>query len=153
MPPMPRGSKPKVYDAHLVAEVQRLYSTGASQNEVAAALGISQKIVWRLMLRHGITARPQIKRDQRGDKNSSWRGGKATYQALHLRVQALRGKPQKCEGCGATGPGRSYDWANLTGRYDDPADYKRLCRSCHWKLDKKHLNLGKYAERKEVSNA
>jgi len=30
---------------------------------------------------------------------------------------------------------------------DDPKDYKRMCRSCHWKFDGTHRNLGKYAKK------
>jgi hypothetical protein len=46
-----------------------------------------------------------------------------------------RGKPQHCADCGASGPGRRYEWANLTGRYGDSSDYKRLCRQCHIRFD------------------
>ena len=150
---MPRGAKPKAYDDALVLSVRDLYVAGHSQVEVAEKVGVTQKVIWNLMRRHGIEARPQIKRNQQDENNANWKGGAARYQALHIRVQRLRGKPQQCEKCGASGPGRSYDWANLTGNFDDPSDYKRLCRSCHWTLDQKHLNLGKYAERQEVSNA
>ena len=73
------------------------------------------------------------------------------YAALHLRVQTIRGTDSKCDTCGTTDPERAYDWANLTGNYADPWDYDRLCRSCHWKLDNKVANLGKYAQRKEVA--
>jgi hypothetical protein len=24
-----------------------------------------------------------------------------------------------------------YDWANVSGDYDNPMDYRRLCRKCH----------------------
>jgi len=63
-----------------------------------------------------------------------------------------------CEVCGAKDQNRSYDWANLTGKYDDPSDYKRMCRSCHWKYDKKHLNFkgavgGRPSTKKEVQSA
>lgn len=36
---------------------------------------------------------------------------------------------------------QSYDWASMTGDFADPSDYKRLCRSCHWKLDDKITNI------------
>lgn len=77
--------------------------------------------------------RPKIKRDQKGSKNSSWRGDAATYSALHARVETARGKPSVCEECGRT-DGR-FEWANLTGNYADTSDYKRLCVSCHRHLD------------------
>ena len=145
-PPM----KKRIYDPDFVERVRTLYEQGSTQVEVAVLLDTTQRTVWQVMNRHNIPRRPAIKRDQRGEKNAYWKGGEARYQALHIRVQQLRGKPQKCEQCGVEGPGRSYDWANLTGQYDDPSDYKRLCRSCHWKLDRKHLNLGAYAVRKEA---
>ena len=132
---MPRGSKPKVYPADMVAKVEKLYHKGMTQREVARELETTQRVIWRLMYRHGIQARSAVKRDQYGEKNSSWKGADAGYQALHLRVQALRGKPRKCESCGTTDKRKSYDWANISGEYDNPGDYKRMCRSCHWKLD------------------
>lgn len=46
-----------------------------------------------------------------------------------------------CDVCGTEDKSKSYDWANLTGDYDNPQDFKRMCRSCHWKYDKKHLNF------------
>jgi len=145
---MPRGSKPKQYADDLVATVKALYAQGKTQEEIGSALGLSQKVIWRLMMRHRIPARIAAKRDQRGPKNSSWRGATASYSAFHFRVERLRGKPQRCEECGVGDPGQAYDWANLSGRYDDTGDYKRLCRSCHWKLDSRHKNLGNYAERR-----
>lgn len=145
---MPRGSKPKIYQPSIVAEVSRLYASGMSQLEVACAMGITQKVVYNVMRRHEIPVRPQIKRDQKGVKNSSWKGDKAGYDAFHVRVEVLRGKPSTCETCGTTNA-KAFDWANLTGRYQDPWDYKRLCRSCHARLDGKVRNL----RRKEVGNA
>jgi hypothetical protein len=29
----------------------------------------------------------------------------------------------------------AYEWANLTGDYQNPADYRRLCVPCHRKFD------------------
>lgn len=84
-----------------------------------------------------------LKRDQWGPRNSAWKGPDATYKAFHCRVKALRGSPQLCEECGASGPGRSYDWASLTKNYNDPKDYKRMCRSCHFKMDKVIENIRK----------
>lgn len=132
---MPRGAKPKTYPADLVATVRALYRRGLTQAEIGVEIGVSQKVVFNVMRRHGIRARVAAKRDQRGPKNGSWKGSTATYAALHKRVEVARGMPAKCERCGASGPGRSYDWANLTGRYDDVSDYERMCRSCHRRYD------------------
>lgn len=64
----------------------------------------------------------------------------STNNSLHHRVRVLRGKPSLCEDCGTT-TAKKFEWANLTGRYDDINDYKRLCTSCHSKFDKKILNI------------
>jgi hypothetical protein len=56
-------------------------------------------------------------------------------------MKALKGSPKKCEICGESETKKHYDWANLTGNYEDPNDYKRMCRSCHWKYDKKSTNF------------
>ena len=138
---MPSGAKPKKYPARMVAEVKHLYAKNMTQGEIAAKTGTTQKVVWRLMRRHGIDARVAAKRDQGGSKNHAWKGAAAGYAALHLRVQSLRGRPRKCEVCGSTSRRRVYDWANLTGAYDDPFDYKRMCRSCHAKHDGTVRNL------------
>lgn len=66
--------------------------------------------------------------------NDTWKGDAAKYAALHLRVQRVRGKPSKCEVCGTT-TAKRFEWANMTGNYADPMDYKRMCCSCHHKHD------------------
>lgn len=138
---MPRGQKPKIYPEEIVSEVRRLYLDNYTQAEIAAKLYVTQKVIWRLMLRHGLKSRTAIKRNQIRENNSSWKADKAGYQALHLRLSAKFGRPKRCDECGTTDPDRRYDWANLTGHYEDENDYKRMCRSCHWKHDKKHLNF------------
>ena len=139
---MPRGAKPKVYNATLVATVSELYASGRTQVEIAAATGTTQKIIWRLMRRHGLTARVAAKRDQRGAKNVMWRGDAARYAALHLRVATVRGSPSECFHCGTTDAPK-FEWANLTGHYEDVSDYVRLCSSCHHKMDGHVNNLPK----------
>jgi hypothetical protein len=129
------GAKPKTYPDALVAKVRELYAAGRTQDEIGSALGLSQHVIWRLMQRHGIASRVAAKRDQRGSANDSWKGNAATYTACHLRVEAKYGKPMKCERCGTDDPQRTYDWANQTGDYHDPDDYRRMCRSCHRRFD------------------
>jgi hypothetical protein len=131
---MARGAKPKIYDAELVERVRRLYDDGLTQAEVAREVGLSQKVVWNLMRRHGIRSRAQAKRDQCGPANANWKGDGAAYSTFHRRVEDARGRPQACDQCGTT-EATVYEWANLTGRYDDPSDYRRMCRSCHRKYD------------------
>jgi DNA-binding XRE family transcriptional regulator len=59
----------------------------------------------------------------------------ASYYAAHERVVKRRGRPKKCEICGTVDQSKIYQWANLTGHYDDPEDYKRMCQSCHASFD------------------
>ena len=133
------GAAPKIYAVEVVDAVRRLYAGGATQTEVGAILGLSQKVIWSIMRRHSISARVAAKRNQMGESNSSWKGASASYKAKHQRL--YRHNKQECERCGTTDPARSYDWANLTGDYDNPDDYERMCRSCHWRFDNKIANL------------
>jgi hypothetical protein len=137
---MPRGQKPKQYPKSFVDGVAKLYAAGKTQHEVAAELGSTQKVVFNVMRRHGIAARAAAKREQRGECNASWKGNNAGKQALHRRLYAKHGKPNKCSKCGTTSA-HHYDYANLTGRYQDGGDYAAMCRSCHWKYDAKINNI------------
>lgn len=128
-----QGLPERQYSAELVERVRELYAGGMSMIEVASATGTSTKVLHRLMPRAGIARRPAIKREQRGPANSNWTGIEAGYNTMHRRVEALRGKPQRCELCDqAEG---IFDWANVSGRYSDSDDYARLCRSCHIAYD------------------
>ena len=138
---MTRGAKPKVYPAELVERIACLYGKGMTQHEVAIEVNLSQKVVWNIMRRHGINARVAAKRDQRGPANASWKGEFAGYHAFHRRLYAKHGKPLCCSVCGSSDPARSYDYANLTGRYQDMDDFAAMCRSCHWKYDEKIFNI------------
>lgn len=56
-----------------------------------------------------------------------------TYGGAHLRVRSVRGAPDLCEyDRSHTGP---FEWASLSGDYEDTDDYVSLCISCHRKLD------------------
>jgi hypothetical protein len=138
---MPKGvyaRKPrerKQYPAAMVQRVSSLYASGRTIREVAEETGSSYKVIWRLMEHHGIPRRVAAKRDQRGERNHAWKDQDATYTAFHHRVESLRGKPQRCEQCGTEDKSRTYEWANLTGDYPNPADYRRMCRQCHRAYD------------------
>jgi hypothetical protein len=56
------------------------------------------------------------------------------YDAHHWRVEQVYGKPQECWKCGTT-EDRRYEWANLTGHYEDVQDYARMCVPCHRNYD------------------
>ena len=139
---MPRGAKPKLYPLRLVQQIADMYGNGGTQHEIAKALNLTQKVVFNVMRRHGIKARVAAKRDQTGERNTSWKGREAGKQAFHRRLYARHGKPCKCAKCGTT-DAKHYDYANLTGHYEDLNDYAPMCRSCHWKYDSKILNIRK----------
>lgn len=124
-----------------IAQLVQLYQSGMTQKEVAEEMCLTQKVVWHRLKENKIKCRKDAPRDQKAFKNNNWKGKSVCYAAFHYRLRALKGSPKKCEVCNTTDTKRTYDWANLTGRYDDPADYKRMCRSCHWKYDKKQLNF------------
>ena len=139
---MPRGAKPKTYPQNMVIAVRSLYENGATQDEVARKIGTSQKVVFNLMRRHGIKSRVAKKRNQWGENNQSWKGDNASKYAFHRRLYSRFGKPTKCSQCG-TEESEHYDYANLTGHYEDINDYAPMCRSCHWKYDDKINNITK----------
>ena len=138
---MSSGRKPKTYNAELVERVRQLYAAGNTQVEIAGVVGLSQKVVWNIMRRHSITARAATPRDQWGTNNPAWKGDDAGKNALHRRLYARFGKPDCCSQCGTT-EAAHYDYANLTGRYEDLSDYAPMCRSCHATYDNKATNFG-----------
>jgi len=51
----------------------------------------------------------------------------------HGYVYRVRGKASECVwGCVAD----RYQWANLTGDYENPWDYAQMCISCHIRFDR-----------------
>ena len=119
------------------AEVRAMYyERGMTQIEIANAIDVTQRALCLFMARHGMKARRQIKRDQRGEKNDNWKGLSISYCHAHVRVNSVRGRPKYCEHCGTRDESSHYDWANLTRRYGDPDDYIRLCKACHQSFDK-----------------
>jgi hypothetical protein len=148
---MPKGvyirapRAPKQDDPGIVRKVRHLYRYGRTQSEIAAKLGVSQKVIFGIMRRNGIAARKAAPRDQHGENNANWRGDQAGYAAFHKRLYALHGKPNRCATCHTT-TAAAFDYANLTGRYEDLNDYAPMCRSCHWRYDGKHRNLPMHRE-------
>lgn len=142
-----RATKSEAYSTKLPEKkVRNLYNSGWTQAEIASALGVTQKVVFSFMRRHGIKTRKAAKRNQNGVANSSWKGDGATYSAFHNRVAAARGRPKLCSSCGKK-KGR-FEWCNLTGHYPDVADYIRLCVPCHRRLDLARRTLtGKFTSK------
>jgi predicted DNA-binding protein (UPF0251 family) len=123
-----------------IERLRVLYIGGKSQNEIAAAFGVTQKVIHNAMKRSGVKARRAIKRNQLGDNNHMWKGEDASNIAFHRRLYSRYGKPVICGSCGTTSA-KQYDYANLTGRYEDIEDYLPMCRSCHSKFDNKIQNI------------
>ena len=58
--------------------------------------------------------------------------GTPEYRRAHYVVHKLRGKATACI-FGCSGP--LFEWANLTGDYNDPYDFAPMCRFCHRQYD------------------
>src|ERR1700735_2190867 len=68
-----------------------------------------------------------------GPEHYAWKGEGAGYKAKHYRVSHVRGRASSCVwGCTET---KRFEWANLTGDYEDPDDYAAMCISCHRRYD------------------
>jgi len=66
------------------------------------------------------------------EKNGMWKGDNIKYFGIHVWVRTHYPKKQ-CEYCGAV---KDLHIANITGNYNrDFLNWRRLCRSCHMKLD------------------
>ncbi len=120
-------------------KMRELYESGMTQEEVAKELGVSRKVIFNHMRKHGVKARVAAKRNQSGPINHMWKGDNASYKAFHVRLKHEKGKAKDhgCAVCGTKDPSIWYDWANLTGKFEDMDDYLPMCRSCHRKYDKK----------------
>lgn len=58
-------------------ELFRDYVTlGMSQSDIAAKYGTTQKVVWRAMRKMNIPTRTMTVKDQRGELNPGWKGGR-----------------------------------------------------------------------------
>ena len=73
-------------DADRVIE---LYQSGMTQDEVAKALSTSQKVIYNTLKRAGVRARIAAKRNQRGENNDFWKGGRTINAAGYVLVRKL----------------------------------------------------------------
>lgn len=118
-----------------IEEIVKLYQSGMTLREIAPHFGVNYDTIWRRLKDAGVKSRRTGTRDQWADKHFNWSSYFAGYQACHTRLNRRFGKPKRCEICGTTDPTKIYDWANLTGRYHDMNDFKRMCRKCHMNYD------------------
>ena len=69
------------------------------------------------------------------ENSSAWLGDSIGYFGVHEWVIRWKGKPQKCEMCGAEDK-KKYEWANIDHKYRRILDdYIRLCTKCHRNYD------------------
>jgi hypothetical protein len=118
-----------------------LYESGMSQTEVANVLGTTQKVVCKRFQAVRYKCRVAAKRDQFGDRNHQWKGDEASKYAFHRRLYSRYGKPNRCSQCGTEDRSKSYDYATLSGQYENIDDYLPMCRSCHSVYDEKYKNF------------
>lgn len=136
------GRRPYKKDVPKKDRLEDLYHNEfKTQLEIGEIFKVSQKVVFGWFKDYGIKSRIPYKRDQKGDKNNSWKGNDASYAAFHYRVYSQNGNADHCEVCGRNDYETVYDWANITGAYEDINDYKQMCRSCHFKMDGVRNNL------------
>lgn len=126
--------------------VVSLYNSGMTLSEVSTVMSISTKAAMTILRRSGVATRRATPRNQTGQANSRWKGSEASYSAFHFRVESEYGKPKNCDECGESSESKTYDWANLSGEYDNIKDYKRMCRSCHRKYDNGRRKCGSTAQ-------
>lgn len=143
-----------LFDAN-IKSMLKMYDGGASQAEIGVAFGLKQPMVCRLLKSiPDYIPRSRAKRNQKGDSHPLWAGENVAYKAAHQRVERYRGKPQNCEVCldcsPATAKGK-YEWCNLTGKYHDINDYRRMCRKCHRSFDQSRREP-KYCVPSEINN-
>jgi len=125
------------YNTIPVEVLRRLYvDQNMTIREIEKELGVSNTPIRRALHHYGIPVRKGTPRIRKvGPLNPAWRGAEAKYSAKHTRVSKLRGRPAHCQQCGTTVPSERYEWANLTGKFDDPTDYMRVCKRCHVRID------------------
>ena len=121
------------------------YESGKLLKEIAERYGVVISAVYYALKRAGV---PRRTRPASNTSLATVRTSKAisnTYQRAHYKVRKIRGKPSLCEQCGTT-TAKRFDWANISGNYDDPSDYIRLCKKCHYKHDGALVNVtGRYS--------
>jgi predicted Fe-S protein YdhL (DUF1289 family) len=126
-----------------INNIIEMYESGYTQQSIANYYGTTQKVIWSRLKKASHKCRVPKNLKQNGKDNASWKGNEAGYKAFHYRLYSVRGKPDYCSMCERT-EAKRFEWANMTGTYEDIYDYVRLCSSCHAKFDNKvrHLKGG-----------
>lgn len=78
-----------------------------------------------------------------GEKHPNWKGNDVGYKGLHSWIGDNWGRSRLCEECGTT-TAKKFEWANLNNTYNrERKNWKRMCCSCHDKLDATINNIKK----------
>jgi hypothetical protein len=112
------------------------YKSNGELSELAALMKRDKTYICMQAKKLGLTSRSSY-------RPYAEKEGANPYFKFHYRVRKLKGSPHKCEACGTDSLTEFYEWANLTGDFENPDDYKRMCRKCHRKHDKKDFRLYK----------
>lgn len=148
---------PREYPAELVERVRHLYADlMMTRAEVQQQIGPGVKV--EVIIRRLGISRRAIKRDQRGENNSTWRGLNIEYHTAHDRVRSAKGVPSghACIDCGGTAADWSYTGDcpdELTDprtgcRYSaDPDRYVPRCKPCHIAFDRERDENGRFTGR------
>mgnify|MGYP001360997616 FL=1 len=76
-----------------VDKMIELYEQGLTQEEVAEKLGTTQKVIWKRMKEIGYKARVAAKRNQYGENNDYWKGGRTFHSRGYVYVKR-KGHPR-----------------------------------------------------------
>jgi len=76
------------------------------------------------------------------ENHPQWKGDAVGYSGVHQWLRRKYGNANKCENKDCEGISKSYDWANLSGKYKrDRTDFMMLCKSCHSHHDYKKFGI------------
>jgi len=89
--------------------------------------------------KHSAESRKQIGDSQRGKDKKPWR--EKRYSAIHVWVRNNFEDPGVCWECGASDLNTRLQWASIGHTYtQNRADWKRLCASCHIRMDRADIS-------------
>lgn len=87
------------------------------------------------------------------EKSHRWKGMNANYSSKHMWIHNNIGSANKCENINCLKTSRTYQWANISGKYlREFSDYKQLCVSCHKKMDLRKNNKCKNGHKRTPNN-
>ena len=92
----------------------------------------------------GTKRSPQARRNialaKMGSRHPGWKGDSVGYKGLHHWISRNWGRSRYCEECKTT-VAKKFEWANSGVYKRERKNWKRLCSSCHARLDKKINNI------------